>query len=102
MILSKNFSNSFIQAHNQQKLTINSSFFFLFLPELTIKSNMTGFNKAFETYYRYITKDELEAAMKEYRMGDDDTIKEIISEVDIDNVSLFLPFEELFLYSMMH
>lgn len=33
----------------------------------------------------YITMDELEAAMKEYGMGDEDTIKEIISEVDTDN-----------------
>ncbi|XP_021906163.1 calcium-dependent protein kinase 33 [Carica papaya] len=33
----------------------------------------------------FITRDELEAAMKEYGMGDDTTIKEIISEVDIDN-----------------
>lgn len=31
--------------------------------------------------------DELEKAMKEYGMGDDDTIKEIIAEVDTDNVS---------------
>lgn len=36
---------------------------------------------------RYITRDELEAAMKEHGMGDDNTIKEIISEVDADNVS---------------
>ena len=63
---------------------------------------MAGFNKAFETYCRYITRDELEAAMKEYGMGDDDTIKEIISEVDTDNVSPVLPFEAHFLCSMMH
>ena len=31
--------------------------------------------------------DELEGAMKEYGMGDDATIREIISEVDTDNVS---------------
>jgi len=31
---------------------------------------------------RFITRDELETAMKEYGMGDDATIKEIISEVD--------------------
>lgn len=37
--------------------------------------------------FRFITRDELESAMKEYVMGDDDTIKEIISEVDTDNVS---------------
>lgn len=36
---------------------------------------------------RYITRDELEAAMKEHGMGDENTIKEIISEVDADNVS---------------
>lgn len=31
--------------------------------------------------------DELEAAMKDYRMGDEASIKQIISEVDTDNVS---------------
>ena len=36
----------------------------------------------------FITKDELESAMKEYGMGDEATIKDIISEVDSDNVSL--------------
>ncbi|KAK9155719.1 hypothetical protein Sjap_003199 [Stephania japonica] len=33
----------------------------------------------------FITKDELESAMKEHGMGDDSSIKEIISEVDADN-----------------
>ncbi|KAL3627491.1 Calcium-dependent protein kinase 15 [Castilleja foliolosa] len=33
----------------------------------------------------YITRDELETAMKDYGMGDEATIKEIISEVDTDN-----------------
>ncbi|XP_075481479.1 calcium-dependent protein kinase 2-like [Primulina tabacum] len=33
----------------------------------------------------YITRDELESAMKEYSMGDETTIREIISEVDTDN-----------------
>ncbi|KAK3188371.1 hypothetical protein Dsin_027932 [Dipteronia sinensis] len=33
----------------------------------------------------YITRDELETAMKEYGMGDEATIREIISEVDTDN-----------------
>ncbi|WCJ20224.1 Calcium-dependent protein kinase [Euphorbia peplus] len=33
----------------------------------------------------YITRDELESAMKEYGMGDEASIKEIISEVDTDN-----------------
>ncbi|KAL7594060.1 calcium-dependent protein kinase [Lactuca sativa] len=33
----------------------------------------------------YITMDELEKAMKEYGMGDEATIKDIISEVDTDN-----------------
>ena len=35
---------------------------------------------------RFITKDELETAMKEYGIGDDATIREIIAEVDTDNV----------------
>jgi len=39
--------------------------------------------------YRYITRDELETAMTEHGMGDEATIKEIISEVDTDNVSRF-------------
>jgi len=33
----------------------------------------------------YITKEELEQALKNYGMGDQKTIKEIIEEVDIDN-----------------
>ncbi|KAK9906996.1 hypothetical protein M0R45_002550 [Rubus argutus] len=45
--------------------------------------------KAFQYFDKdssgYITRDELEAAMKEHGMGDENTIKEIISEVDADN-----------------
>ncbi|CAI9783912.1 unnamed protein product [Fraxinus pennsylvanica] len=45
--------------------------------------------KAFQYFDKdnsgYITRDELENAMKEYGMGDEATIKEIISEVDTDN-----------------
>lgn len=37
--------------------------------------------------HSYITIDELEAALKEYGMGDDATIKEVLSDVDSDNVS---------------
>jgi len=37
--------------------------------------------------YSYITTDELEAAMKEYGIADEDCIKEILLEVDTDNVS---------------
>ncbi|GLJ50920.1 hypothetical protein SUGI_1084340 [Cryptomeria japonica] len=33
----------------------------------------------------YITKDELEQALKKYGMGDEGTIKDIIAEVDADN-----------------
>ncbi|XP_010529441.1 PREDICTED: calcium-dependent protein kinase 21 [Tarenaya hassleriana] len=33
----------------------------------------------------YITRDELETAMKEYGMGDEDSIREVIAEVDTDN-----------------
>jgi hypothetical protein len=36
---------------------------------------------------RYITVDELEEALKKYDMGDEETIKEIIAEVDTDHVS---------------
>lgn len=38
-------------------------------------------------YLRFITRDELESAMKEYGIGDPSSIKEIISDVDTDNVS---------------
>ncbi|KAL3821047.1 hypothetical protein ACJIZ3_006952 [Penstemon smallii] len=45
--------------------------------------------KAFQYFDKdssgFITTDELETAMQEYGMGDSLTIKEIISEVDIDN-----------------
>ncbi|KAJ0501105.1 putative non-specific serine/threonine protein kinase [Helianthus annuus] len=34
---------------------------------------------------RFITRDELETAMKNYGMGDEATIKDIITEVDTDN-----------------
>ncbi|KAG2246836.1 hypothetical protein Bca52824_086464 [Brassica carinata] len=47
--------------------------------------------KAFQHFDKdgsgYITIDELEVALKEYRMGDDATIKEVLSDVDTDNVS---------------
>ncbi|CAN6457591.1 unnamed protein product [Victoria cruziana] len=50
--------------------------------------------KAFEYFDKdksgYITKDELEVAMKDYGMGDEATIREIIAEVDTDNVSSFI------------
>jgi len=38
-------------------------------------------------HHRYITRDELETTMKENGMGDEAIIREIISEVDTDNVS---------------
>ncbi|KAL5775357.1 hypothetical protein ACOSP7_012914 [Xanthoceras sorbifolium] len=45
--------------------------------------------KAFQYFDKdnsgYITRDELETAMKEYGIGDESTIPEIISEVDTDN-----------------
>ncbi|PON51502.1 GPCR kinase [Parasponia andersonii] len=45
--------------------------------------------KAFQFFDKdnsgFITRDELESAMKDYGMGDEDTIREIISEVDTDN-----------------
>lgn len=39
--------------------------------------------------HSFITVDELESAMKDYGMGDEATIKEILTEVDTDNVSNF-------------
>ncbi|XXG81127.1 hypothetical protein AAC387_Pa09g1831 [Persea americana] len=45
--------------------------------------------KAFQYFDKdgsgFITRDELESAMKEYGMGDEDSIREVISEVDTDN-----------------
>ncbi|XP_004503656.1 calcium-dependent protein kinase 1-like [Cicer arietinum] len=45
--------------------------------------------KAFEYFDQdksgFITKEELESALKKYNMGDEKTIKEIIAEVDTDN-----------------
>ncbi|KAL5715412.1 non-specific serine/threonine protein kinase [Ranunculus cassubicifolius] len=45
--------------------------------------------KAFQYFDKdrsgFITRDELETAMKDYGMGDDTSIKDIISEVDTDN-----------------
>ncbi|MBA0778961.1 hypothetical protein Gotri_003246 [Gossypium trilobum] len=45
--------------------------------------------KAFQYFDKdnsgYITKDELETAMKEYGMGDEASIRAVISEVDTDN-----------------
>lgn len=36
---------------------------------------------------RHITREELETAMTKHGMGDEATIKDIISEVDTDHVS---------------
>ncbi|KAJ6893036.1 hypothetical protein NC652_027135 [Populus alba x Populus x berolinensis] len=48
--------------------------------------------KAFQYFDKdssgFITRDELESAMKEYGMGDEATIKDIIAEVDADNDQL--------------
>lgn len=45
--------------------------------------------KAFQYFDKdgsgFITRDELESAMKEYGMGDEESIREVISEVDTDN-----------------
>ncbi|GAA0175413.1 non-receptor serine/threonine protein kinase [Lithospermum erythrorhizon] len=45
--------------------------------------------KAFQHFDKdhsgFITRDELATAMREYGMGDDDTIRDIITEVDTDN-----------------
>ncbi|CAH2078315.1 unnamed protein product [Thlaspi arvense] len=45
--------------------------------------------KAFQYFDKdnsgFITMDELESAMKEYGMGDEASIKDIIAEVDTDN-----------------
>ena len=43
---------------------------------------------------RFITTDELEAAMREYGIADENCIKDILTEVDTDNVR-FAPSLEL-------
>jgi calcium-dependent protein kinase len=43
---------------------------------------------------RYITTEELEQALREFGMRDGRDIKEIISEVDADNVSTKLNFSQ--------
>jgi Ca2+-binding EF-hand superfamily protein len=55
--------------------------------DMSVSINDLLANVVFIPYYRFITRDELEKAMKEYGMGDEATIREIISEVDTDNVS---------------
>lgn len=53
-------------------------------------------------YDSYITREELEVAIKEHGMGDEANIKEIISEVDKNNVksrSINFPFPCFFLGS---
>lgn len=40
---------------------------------------------------RYITREELEQALREFGMNDGEDIKEIIDEVDADNVSIKVP-----------
>ena len=47
-------------------------------------------NSAFRLMDRYITRDELEIAMIQHGIGDEATIKEIISEVDADVLFLML------------
>ncbi|RVW46005.1 Calcium-dependent protein kinase [Vitis vinifera] len=42
--------------------------------------------KSNNSWKLFITRDELENAMKEYGMGDEDSIKEIINEVDTDRM----------------
>lgn len=37
--------------------------------------------------YRYITRDELKHSMTEYGMGDEETIDEVLDDVDTDKVS---------------
>lgn len=39
--------------------------------------------------FRFITRDELKQAMSQYDMGDEDTVDEIINDVDIDGVLFF-------------
>jgi len=43
---------------------------------------------------RHITKEELEMAMKEHGVGDEVSIKQIITEVDTDNVSWSNPIHQ--------
>jgi len=68
------------------------------------KQKLVLFNKEITLILcSFITRDELESALIEHEMGDTSTIKEIISEVDTDNVSysVFTPlsFQLCFVYS---
>jgi hypothetical protein len=57
--------------------------------EISLKkiSNSIGSCHIYTYIFRYITTEELEQALREYGMHDGRDIKEIISEVDGDNVS---------------
>lgn len=50
------------------------------------QGSILGIKLFFFFWVRYITMEELEQALKKYNMGDEKTIKEIIAEVDTDNV----------------
>ncbi|KAL9310336.1 putative calcium-dependent protein kinase 19 CAMK-CDPK family [Arabidopsis thaliana] len=51
----------------------------------TDEPELNRINNQITCVCRFISRQELETAMKEYNMGDDIMIKEIISEVDADN-----------------
>ena len=40
--------------------------------------------------FRFITRDEVKQAMIQYKMGDEDTIDEILDDIDIDGVRFTL------------
>ena len=46
--------------------------------------------------------EELEQALKKYNMGDENTIKEIIAEVDTDNVRFSLAVPVLCFHFQIH
>ena len=58
----------------------------------TDEPELNRINNQITCVCRFISRQELETAMKEYNMGDNIMIKEIISEVDADNVSRISQF----------
>lgn len=69
----------FYESERLLELVERFHFFFLFL------FCLLGFGS-----YRYITRDELRQAMSDYGMGDEETINEIIDDVDTDKVNFSL------------
>ena len=58
-------------------------------------------NSVFKLMDKYITKDELEIAMTHHGIGDEATIKEIISDLDVDVMFLMLLIDIVWCYNYL-